>query len=66
MIIFFIIQYIYFNQNIILTATPTSMQPAATTTTAQTATPATTTTTPQTAPATIPPKTVWYLAFQSD
>jgi hypothetical protein len=59
---FFVIQYIHFNQNIVLTVSPTTT----TASTATTATAASTTTTSTSVPAGVPPKTVWYLAFQSD
>jgi hypothetical protein len=48
------------NQNIVLTVSPTSAAAAATTASSTTAA------TPTPVSPGVPPKTVWYLAFQSD
>ena len=61
MVAFFGIQYIHFNQNIVLTVSPTSAAAAATSTTTSTST-----STSTAVPPGVPPKTVWYLSFQSD
>jgi len=57
MVAFFVLQYIYFKQNIILTVSPGNVvaKPDDTKSTASNA-----------VPAAVPPKTVWYLSFQSD
>jgi len=56
MVAFFIIQYIYFNQNIIVTVSPTNAGGVKNTQTSGTTD----------VPAGVPGKTVWYLSFQSN
>jgi len=60
MVTFFVLQYIYFNQNIILTVSAANTAAAKPTSTAST------TSTSKSVPDNVPPKTVWYLSFQSD
>jgi hypothetical protein len=62
-IVFFVIQYIYYNQNIILTAKPMSHVSEYTTVSAASTT---STASKTTVPDNLPKNTVWYLAFQSN
>lgn len=69
MVTFFVLQYIYFNQNIILTvsaANTAAAKPTSTSSTASTTSTTSTTSTSKSVPDNVPPKTVWYLSFQSD
>ena len=58
-VVFFVIQYIYFNENIVLTVSPANAS-------ANIVPSTTDTTNSKNIPSGVPSKTVWYLSFRSD